>query len=296
MYEIITLNWFWATIIALLGIGVAMALYKIPANEKIDEFAVGFWVNFGIALIAFIFFLATGLIEPLDWPSVALGSLWGFFFIITTLLQMFALRKINVSVMFPITSALSAILTVFAGIALFNEKISFIHWIAIIGIIVSIFIFKITSKKLDEMSKIKLSFVGIAVIIATSSTIGKVVQKFSAVTVDPENFILFQYLSAAFFSLVFGLGYHRNSSFIGQLKSKRVMKTGFMIAFPLFIGGLFIVYALKNGPLSLVYSVMAGYTLISTLVAVKLFNEKVRIQHILFLLIVAMFVALIKIF
>lgn len=285
-----TLPWFFHSIAAVLTLGVAMALYKLPAFKSQNRYAVTFWAN-AVALVFALIFFGSALGQT-TFATVGFASLWGLLFATTSLLQMKALKTIETNVLFPITSTASAFLAALAGVLVFADVISPLQALGGLVMIGVVLLFKLATKKDYSVSNWN-SFLLLGAAIVTSSTLGKIIQKTAAISVNPDTFIIYQNLFAALFALLAGLVFSRGMS-LKTLRSKGEAISGLKIGVFMFTGGVFIVYALTTGPLSLVYTIHPAYTLITALTAVVLFKEKLTWKKTLLIFVAIAAVLLIR--
>lgn len=260
------LTWFPFSIAATLLFGISMALYKLPAAKNQSRYAVSFWqlfIAFLLSLIAFYNF-----IPSTNLSTVLYGSVWGIAFSCLSLLQMKALKEVDTNMLYPVTTSLSLVASVLFGILIFKDHISWVQILGMVLVITVVYLFSYKGKKLQYSNEILVIGLGIVFL----SAFGKIIQKFAANSVDIHALQVYQYLSAAFFSLILYTFVHRKE-FKKHLFSHSIT-SGLMIAVPSFLGGYMWLLALTKGPFSLVTSIHSLYIIIVALVAYIAFKEK----------------------
>ncbi|HAE36851.1 MAG: hypothetical protein UR85_C0003G0024 [Candidatus Nomurabacteria bacterium GW2011_GWF2_35_66] len=283
------LSWFPFSIIAVICFGFSMAFYKFPAAKNQSRYSVSFWqlfISFLLSLVVFYKYIpATNL------TTIIYGSLWGFSFLCLSVLQMKALKEIDTNMLYPVTTSLSLVISVMFGVLFFRDAISWLQIIGIILVIMVVYLFSYKGKSLQYSNKILI--IGLGVI--SLSTFGKIIQKFATgvSSVNINTLQVYQYLSAAIFSLLLYLYINRNKAnkkpHIGSIIS------GAMIAIPSFLGGFMWLIALKRGPFSLVSSVHSLYILVVAVIAYFMFKEKLTFKKIILILIAILAMILIKV-
>ncbi len=281
------LSWFPFSIAATLLFGVAMAFYKFPSAKNHNRFVTTFWSLAIPAILALIFFHQYLSSSTFDMLWVAL--IWGVTFTCIVLLQMYALSHVDTSVLFPITTTSSLIITVLIGIFFFGEHISIIQTLGVILAIIAIFLFLYNGRKFQYSSLI----VGVGSGIVFISAFNKVLQKIVSDKFDIHAFQIYQYLFASIFALLIYLIIHRRDwkthIFSGGLK------IGSLIGIFSFFGGYSFYIALTKGSFPLITAIHSLYILVTALTAYFLFQEKITTKKILLLLVAVLAVILIRV-
>lgn len=281
------LSWFPFSVAAVICFGISMALYKLPASKNQNRFAVSFWqlfITFLISLVVFYKFI------PLtNLNTILYGSLWGVTFMFSSLLQMKALKEIDTNMLYPVTTSLSLIISVLFGVLFFKDGISWLQIIGMVLIVIVVYLFSYKGKKLQYSNEIAVIGLGIV----SLSTFGKIIQKFATDSVNINSLQIYQYLSAAVFSMILYFIIHKKE-FKKELFSNSII-SGAMIAVPSFIGGYMWLLALKKGPFSLVSSIHSLYIIVVSIIAYFLFKEKLTWKKILLIMIAILAMIIIKI-
>jgi drug/metabolite transporter (DMT)-like permease len=281
------LTWFPFSVVALVCFGFSMAFYKLPSTKNQNRYAVSFWqlfISFLISLIVFYKFIPLTNIN-----TVIYGSLWGLAFLCLSLLQMKELKEVDTNMLYPITSSLSLVGSVLFGVIFFKDGISVLQIIGIILVLVVVYLFSYKGKKMQYSNQIIVIGLGILFL----SVFSKIIQKFAVNSVNINSLQIFQYFSAALFSIILYFMMHRKE-FNKHIFSNSIL-SGLMIAVPSFIGGAMYLIALKRGPFSLVTSIHSLYIVVVAIVAYFIFKEKLTWYKFILIIIAILAMILIKI-
>jgi drug/metabolite transporter (DMT)-like permease len=150
----------------------------------------------------------------------------------------------------------------------FKDHLSWLQIIGMLLVITVVYLFSYKGKKLQYSNEILVIGLGIIFL----SAFGKIIQKFATNNVDIHALQIYQYLSAALFSLILYSFIHRKE-FKKHLFSHS-FTSGLMIAVPSFLGGYMWLLALTKGPFSLAASIHSLYIIITAIVAYFAFKEK----------------------
>jgi len=259
-----SLSWFFFAILATLLLGTAMVFYKFPSAKKMSRYNVSFWSLTTSAVLAIVFFFSYLYLTTNT--MLLLAVLWGASFLALSLSQMYALGHIETNTLFPVTSIVSLVVTVFAGLAFFKEQITLIQTLGVIIVITTVYSSIFNGVKLKYSS----SLIGIGIIIVFFSAFNKILQKLAADKVDIHAFQIYQYLFAVLFSLV-------AYSFVHRKTWRKEIFSGFKIGSAIgifsFLGGYSLIIALTKGPLTLVFTIFSLFTLVTAVLGYFLFGE-----------------------
>ncbi|MFH0806178.1 MAG: DMT family transporter [Candidatus Brennerbacteria bacterium] len=280
------LSWFPFSVAATLLFGVGMTFYKLPAARNHNRFVATFWSLMIPAALALIFFHSY---LPQSTPAMAwTAALWGVSFTCIVLLQMYALSHVDTNVLFPITTVMSLVITVFVGIFFFGEHTTLIQTLGIILATVTIFLFIYKKGKLQYSPLL----IGVGSGIVFLSSFNKVLQKIVAEGFDIHAFQIYQYSAAAAFALLIYLAVHRRDW------NAHIFSGGFgigsLIGVFSFFGGYSLYLALTKGSFPLITSIHSLYVLITALTAYFLFHETLTKKKVLLLLMAVVSVIMIR--
>ena len=282
-----SLTWFPFSVAATLLFGIAMAFYKLPSTKNQSRYAISFWQ----LLTAFILSLITfySFIPLANTATIIYGSVWGLAFLCLSLLQMKALHDIDTNMLYPITTSISLVASVTFGVLFFKDQISWLQFLGMILVILVVYLFSYKVRRLQYSKEILIIGMGIIFL----SAFGKIIQKFAADSVDIHVLQIFQYLSAAFFSLILYSFVHRKE-FKKHLFSSSI-KSGLMIGLPSFLGGYMWLIAISRGPFSLITAIHSLYIIITAIVAYFIFKETLTWKKIFLISLAVVAIILIKI-
>lgn len=282
------MDWIFFSLIAVVSLGVSMALYKMPSFQGYSSLHSTLWTNiftFIIAVVVFFIFTSGDGLFVISWY----GLLWGMFFALTMAQQKILLKRMETNTLLPVTSSLGNILTIGLGIILFSEFISLLQYIAITLIILSVFLYG--KKKGGLILDVNSISLGVGIIIA--STVSKVIQKFGAIHDTIFHFSLYQYSGAIICALVLIFVFEKKS-FSTLFVIERTWKISLLIAIFSAIGGYSLLKALSIGPLSGVYAVQPSYIIVTALLGMVLYKESLTRYKITLMVITIAGVILLK--
>ncbi|GEM_PF-1926085 len=269
-------DWFIHSLFAVTAISGMMALFKVPTAKGHNKFLYSFLSFATASIFSFIFFRS---FINLDSRTMLFGLVWGIGYALLVLLQMEILRNLDTNAVFPITSTASNVITLIIGLLFFHDKINLLQFI---GVFLAVFVIAFYNQKYKHITFQNGLLVGFGSIVLLS-TFTKFIQKFGAISVETENFIFWQLFFATLASLVI-LGITMRNELGRQFKvSKNVVAWATTLGALNFIGTTEIVRALSTGPFSLVYTINGFYILITSLIAWKLFGEKLTRHKVIFL-------------
>ena len=268
-----------------------MSLYKMPSYKGYSSYFSTFWSNVFSAL--FVVLIVTVLrtadisgLTQISWYAIV----WGIFFAITMVLQKILLKKVESNTVYPVTSSLGSVATILLGVTLLSEGITPLQGLGTAIILLSVFLF--TRKggpfHLDKTTAL------LALGIITASTISKFVQKFGAVHDTVTHFMLWQYIGAALFALIIAYFFEKKT-FQNIVHLRQYWKGSLLIGFFGALGGYLIFMALATGPISGVYAIHPGYTMIAGIFGYLIFGENLTMKKILLAFLSVLGIILIKI-
>jgi len=218
------------------------------------------------------------------------GWTWGIANASIVILQMAILKKLDTSTSFPITSLGSHFLVVVIGIFFFNDILSFIQITALIGTFLLIGFYNHTHKHITLSN----GLIPIATSIILLSTFIKFIQKTASMSSVTGDYIFWQLFFATIAS-VFILFFVKDNQLATREIDTKLIGWSVLVGVLTFVGTVSMVKALTTGPFSLVYTISSFYILVSSLVAWKLFDEKLTRQKLVFILLAVIVIILIKV-
>lgn len=262
------MDWIFYALLAAVTVGIYTALFRMPTFKGYSSLHSTLWVNvfsLGFALAVFFMFTKEVSLTAISW----FGLLWGVLFALTTAQQKILLGRMETNTLLPVTSSLSNVLTVFAGIFIFSEQLSILQYVAVGIILLSIFLY--SRKKGGLILDAHAVLFGLGIIV--SSTFGKIVQKTGAMHEFILHYAVYQYIGATVCAFV--LVYLFEPSSLRELpKIRNTWKISLTAGFFMAIAGYAFLLALATGPLAGVYPIAGAYTFVTALFGIWLYQEK----------------------
>lgn len=274
------MSWFFYVVSATILLGISMFFYKFPSAKKLSRYNVSFWSLSTSLVLATIFFYQH--LNTTSSTMLLIALLWGASFFLLSLSQMYALGHLETNTLFPVTSILSLLLTILIGLAFFRDKISLVEGFGALLVISTVYFYIFDGVRFKYSSKI----LGVGLLIVFLSASNKILQKLAADSVNVQAFQIYQYLFGAILAFVTYLFVNKKG--LGK-EIFSGLKIGSAIGVFSFFGGYLLIMALTGGPLSLVFSIFALYTLVTAVFGYIFFKEKLtkRKLFLLFMAIVA---------
>lgn len=279
-------SWFLNSIIAMVAFGGMQALYKVPAAKGYNKFVYSVLSFVMAAILSFVFFID---VVSFDAHTMLFGSAWGIANAVYVLLTMAILKRLDTNASFPITSLGSHVLVVLIGIFFFNDILSLVQVIALIATFLLIGFYNHTNKHITFGNGLLPIATGIILI----STFTKFIQKSGSISSVTGDYIFWQLFFATIASVFILLLAKHNRSGERKIDGKLILWSA-LAGTLTFIGTMAMVKALSVGPFSLVYTINTFYILVSSIVAWKLFKEKLTRQKVFFILLAIVVLILIK--
>jgi len=278
--------WFIHALVGVVATGGMMALFKVPTSKGHNKYFYSF-LGFLVATLTSLFAFFDSI--HLDYYAMMFSFAWGSGYAILVMLQMELLRKLDTNALFPITSISSHVLVVIIGVSFFHDKISMLQFFGIILTFLVIGLYNKVHKHITLQNGLLPMVVGI-ILISTST---KFIQKFGSITTEIQNFIFWQLFFSMLASIVILLITHFKTPGQRIEVSRKVVLWAVALGVLNFIGTAEITKALSIGPFSLVFTINSFYTIITSLVAWKLFGEELTKRKAAFVLVAIFTVILI---
>jgi len=278
--------WFIHSLIAVVAIGALSALFKVPAAKGHDKYL---YTSIGLVvatILSAIFFRNYIHFNP---AGITFGFIWGTLYALVTLIQMHMLNKLDTNALFPITSLSSHVLVIIIGLSFFHDKISIVQGLGILLTFLLVGFYNYNHKHIT----LKNGLIGGAVSIVLLSAFSKFIQKFASINVEIKEFIFWQLFFAAVATLCIMIFVKRRGIRPGTKLNIEIIGWGILLGVLNFIGTAEITHALSTGPFSLVYTINSFYILVTSLIAWKLFGEKLTRQKIIFVILAILTIVMI---
>ncbi|MAG24006.1 hypothetical protein CMI47_00350 [Candidatus Pacearchaeota archaeon] len=282
----VELSWFVYAIFAAISYGIFLSLYKMPSSKNQSKFLISFIQHIVGLIISLVFFF--NHIYPVSKEGLLLSLTIAVLFVSLSLSQMYTLKYINTSSLFPITTTGSLVLAVLGGLFLFGERISLVNFLGIFLVIAIIFGFIYQGKKIKYSAQILFI---ISALISISAVI-KIFQKFIADSISIPTFLIYEHLFASLLLIPLVFLFHKKD--LKQALTKRSFITGSFVGLFGFLGFYTLLTALSKGPLTLISPIQSTYILVTAIVSAILYKEKLTKRTILLILLAVLSIFLIK--
>ena len=247
-----------------------------------------FWSNLVTLALGAIFFLGTSSWDKEGFYITWIGILWGILFSIGMVLQKTILKEVETNSLFPITSSVSNIVTIFLGVMLLHESVSMAQCLGMMLTITAVFL--LSAEKGTVPLRGRLLFLMTCSIVI--SVLSKYVQKFGMDRNPVNTFMISEYLGASATGLVL-FGVTKEARF-SELFKFSYAKGAFFIGGFGFLAALAMLLALKHGTLSGVYGITPLYVVIVAFLGKIFFKEELTFKKILLILLSVTGIILIK--
>lgn len=283
------MSWLTYSALATIFLGFSMVFYKLPSYKNYSSFVSTIITNGLSTIIVIAVLCVTGkssTVHHISWYGLA----WGATFSVSMVLFKKLLNGRDAGVIFPTVSAVGNAVTIVVGLIFLSETVSLIQTLGILIILLSIYFFQKKEGKITFNTEALWFSLGIIVF----STTQKFIQKLGAAHGSVEQFMAYQYLGAALFGFILTLLFDRKN--LPELLSpKKYLKGAILISVFSVAAGYVILKALTLAPLSKVYAVQPIYTLVTAMLGVWLFKEKVTVRKIILVLVSILGVVLLRI-
>ncbi len=283
------MSWLTYSALATIFLGFSMVFYKLPSYKSYSSFISTIITNSISTVIVIAVLCVTGklaAVQHISWYGLA----WGATFSVSMVLFKKLLNGRDSGVIFPAVSSVGNAVTIIVGLIFLSETVSLIQTIGILIILLSIYFFQKKDGKMTFNTEALWFSLGIIVF----STAQKFIQKLGATHGSVEQFMAYQYLGAALFGFVLTTIFDRKNLW-ELLTPKKYLRGAFLISVFSVMAGYVILKALTLAPLSKVYAIQPIYTLVTALLGVWLFKEKLTTRKVLLVLVSILGVVLLRI-
>jgi drug/metabolite transporter (DMT)-like permease len=281
-------NWFLLTLMALLLFGIQRFLYKVSAERNCNTALTTFAFMGTVTILSTLSFFALGQsINNLRF-LLLISLINSLSFVSGTIATIEALKYISTSVAYPLIRLNTGIVVIFS-IWYFGDRLSIFQ---ITGIIIAIVVILLLTG-LDDGSRSPTKDPRRAMLLVTvalfSGAIAAISSKFAALEV---NLLAFMAISYAM-SMVVSLCLRKKLGSVGTNHTDALI-IGFLIGLVNFGGFYSLLVALSSGPLSIIIPVTGMYFVISIILAILIYREKLSALRALAILLTAFAIILMR--
>jgi drug/metabolite transporter (DMT)-like permease len=281
-------NWFLLTLMALLLFGIQRFLYKVSAERNCNTAWTTFAFMGTVTILSTLSYIALGQsINNLRF-LLLISLINSLSFLSGTIATIEALKYISTSVAYPLIRLNTGIVVIFS-IWYFGDRLSIFQ---ITGIIIAIVVILLLTG-LDDGSRSPTKDPRRAMLLVTvalfSGAIAAISSKFAALEV---NLLAFMAISYAM-SMVVSLCLRKKLGSVGTNHTDALI-IGFLIGLVNFGGFYSLLVALSSGPLSIIIPVTGMYFVISIILAILIYREKLSALRALAILLTAFAIILMR--
>ncbi|MFH1822815.1 MAG: EamA family transporter [Patescibacteria group bacterium] len=284
------MSWFTFSILSLICYGVQNFLFKMSAERKYNTAWITFSFMGTVAITSSIFFLFFEKQIFNYKVLLLLGLLNSAAFLASTIFKIEGLKYIDTSILYPITR-LKAAPVIFFSLILFKDQLSLNQFIGlIVSIIIMVLLTSNNNKEKVEKNKYKKGIL-LALLALFFGVIGSFTSKFGAISTGIFSFMAVSYFFNSAFSLLLIKKLEKKDE---NLNTKGAVTTGLIIGVINFLAFYLFLKALAIGPLSIISSMVGLSFLITIILSVFIYKEKITSRRIMGIILAAAAVILMR--
>lgn len=274
------MSWFFLSIIAALFWGFENFLYKTSARRNYNSAKITAIFGITVTILSIILFFVSGekLINP--WYLLLIGFLNAVAFFISLITRFEALKKVAISIFYPINRTGSLLLMVVFSYTLLHQQLTPIQLIGLIFAVIAIYLLSANKNTKDSHGLLKAGLT-LTFVSTICSALGNLTLEYASDNVGTYAFTFLAYGFSVIFSYI--LGQFMKDSQSVNLKSKDkfgIYIIGSLIGILNFVGLVLFLEALKTGPFSIVGAITNFSLLVTLLLAIFIYKEKPTPKHI----------------
>lgn len=270
-------SWFWYSLATFILMGIQGFLYKVAAEKRCDTARTTFVFMATVAVLSFLLWIYLG--EPVGnfTALIILSLINSLSFLAATMTFIETLKYIPATTAFSVARLNIVILTIFS-FAWFHDRLS--HY-QIAGIAIALAAMLVLTKGMERdgtpQGYSRRGFVFLVISLFASAIAG-ISSKFAAMHVGKLSFLAIVYTVAALSSLVFA----KKQTTVESLINHRIsFVIGFAMGLLNFVGYYCFLSALSNGPLSLVASITGMHFVVSVILSILIYAERLTFMRII---------------
>lgn len=267
-------NWYILSLIILVFQGIIGFLSKVSAEKKCNTIIVNFFWATTVVFWSAIFLFFKGFHVPDYKYLLTFCFLGGVSYSTATILKVESLKHMDASVAFPLFR-FSGVLVVLFSFIYFKDALSLKQLAGMFVALAVVFLISQDSKAKNRVDhNFKLGFILIFSSIIFAA-VASIIPKFAAVQFDSLAFIFFTYIFNALFSLFLS----KRMKSVKKREYKEEFKIGFLIGSLNFVGFYLLLQALAIGPLSIIYIIQSLSFLLTIILAVIFYKERITLKR-----------------
>ena len=266
------ISWYYAALLALLLMGIQRFFYKVAAERKYPTE----WVTF--SFMATVTLLSAGVYFVQPRHDLHIGTLLtvaainSLSFLVATVSHIEALKYIPANIAYSIIR-LNVVLVAVFSIVYFKEQISLLQGLGLFTAITAMVLLTTQMGAGTEKTKHQKQGIVFVFLALLGGAAASVSSKFAAMHTDKLAFMALSYLMA----MIGSLGIKKALSY-DRARTKRLhaLGLGILMGGFNFAGFFAFLYALENGPLSLIASIVGMHFVIAIVLSALLYHEKIK--------------------
>ena len=266
-------SWFWYSLAAFFFMGLQGFLYKVAAERRCDTARTTFVFMSTVAILSFALWIYLGESVGNLTALIILALVNSLTFLAATMTFIEALKFIPATTAFSVARLNLVILTVFS-FAWFHDQLSPYQMTGIaIALAAMLILTKGMGKNGKQQEHSKRGAVFLVISLFTSAIAG-ISSKFAAMYVGKLSFLAIVYTIAAISSLAFT----KKQTAVEPQDSHRItLVIGIAMGMLNFVGYYAFLSALSIGPLSLVASITGMHFVVSVILAILIYRERLTL-------------------
>ncbi len=275
------MNWFFLSIIAALFWGFENFLYKTSARRNYNSAKITAIFGITVTILSVILFIASGEKLINTRYLLFIGFLNAVAFFISLITRFEALKKVAISIFYPINRTGSLLLMVVFSYTLLHQNLTPIQIVGLAFAIIAIYLLSANKNSKEPRNLLKA---GLILTFASTifSALGNLTLEYASDNVGTYAFTFLAYGFSVIFSYILGQFMKDN-----QLKTSEKSKdkfgiyvVGSLIGVLNFVGLVLFIEALKTGPFSIVGAITNFSLLITLSLAIFIYKERPTVKHI----------------
>ncbi len=279
------MSWFFLSIIAALLWGFENFLYKTSARRNYNSAKITAILGITVTALSVLLFFVSS--EELINPRYLLfiGFLNAVTFFISLITRFEALKKVAISIFYPINRTGSLLLMVVFSYTLLHQNLTPLQILGLVFAVIAIYLLPSNRNSKDSHTLLKAGLV-LTFVSTIFSALGNLTLQYASDNVGTYAFTFLAYGFSVVFSFLLG-------QFMKDAQPKANERSGIikdifgiyiigaLIGILNFVGLVLFIEALKTGPFSIVGAITNFSLLITLSLGIFIYKEKPSIKHII---------------